>query len=67
MKYPKIGDKVQVVMNEIVQDLNEPFHHYELGATVRVVRVSDHLIYCTNSKGLNQALKPTHVRKIKNQ
>jgi hypothetical protein len=67
MKYPKIGDKVQVMVNEIVPDINEPFHHYELGEIVRVVRVSNHLIYCINPKGLEQALKPTHIKPIKNQ
>lgn len=66
MSYPKKGDKVQVVANEFVTDANAPFHYYELGEIVRVVRVSNHLIYCLNPKGLEQALKPKHIKPIKN-
>ena len=68
MKKYKKDDKVRVVANETVpNDLNIPFHYYEIGEIVRVTRVTRHVIYCLNSKGLNQALKPTHIEPIKNQ
>ena len=67
MKCPKTGDKVQVVMNEIEPTLKYPYHHYKIGEIVRVVRVTEHIIYCKNSKGLEQALKPKHTTPIKNQ
>lgn len=64
----KIGDKVQVIANDYVPGFGGSFHHYEIGETVRVVRVvqNEKLIYCINPKGLEQALRPTHIKPIKN-
>lgn len=64
----KIGDKVQVIANDYVPGFDGSFHHYDLGETVRVVRVpqNKNIIYCINSKGLEQALKPKHIKPIKN-
>ena len=61
----KIGDKVQVVMNEYVTDCGCQFHYYELGEIVRVIGVSHDLINCKNSKGLTQELRPRHIKPIK--
>ena len=64
MKY-KIGDKVRVVANIYVSSIDMPLHHYELGEIVRVERVTEHLIYCKNPKGLKQTLKPTYIEPLK--
>lgn len=63
----KTGDKVQVIANDYVPGFEGSFHHYEIGETVRVVRVpqNKNIIYCINSKGLEQALRPTHIKLIK--
>ena len=64
-KYTR-GDKVQVVMNEWVPSSKNQFHYYALGEIVRVTRVTENLIYCINPKGLEQAMKPKHIKPIKN-
>ena len=61
----KIGDKVRVIANEYVDSLNLPFHHYELGEIVRVIKVTENLIECKNSKGIRQSLRHTHIKPIK--
>ena len=63
-KVYKIGDKVQVVANELNAYLGDPFHYYELGEIVRVVRVTQYTIECINPKGLIQMLKPTQIKLI---
>lgn len=66
-KVYKTGDKVQVISNDYVPGYEGRFHYYEIGETVRVVRVAQNknAIYCINSKGLEQVLRPTHIKLIK--
>lgn len=64
MESYKTGDKVLVVANPYVPDYGF-LHHYKIGEIVRVVRVTESIIYCIGPKGLEQALRPTQIKLIK--